>query len=80
MYTTKDISIAYGLNVETIRLRARALGLKPITYKKSIQYLFNHSEVNEIVNYSTKAIKLPKIIYVTQTFEIYQSKMNYESI
>ena len=78
MYTTKDISIAYGLSVETIRLRARALGLKPITYKKSSQYLFNHSDVNEIVNYSTKAIKLPKVIYVTQTFLIIPSKMNYD--
>lgn len=78
MYTSKDISIAYNISVETIRLRARSLFIKPTTYKKKSQYLFTKDEVREIVNYDKKAIKLPEVIYITRTYIIYQSKMNYD--
>jgi len=79
MYTTKEISIAYDFSIPTIRQRERKLGYKPITYKKSSQYLFDKSQVNEIVNYNNKAFHLPEIIYVTQTFFIIESKMNYDT-
>ena len=77
MYTTKEVSIAYNLSIETIRLRARNLGLKPTNYKKVSQYFFSKNEVREIVNYTEKAIKLPEIIYITQNWLIIESKMNY---
>lgn len=76
MYTVKEISKAYKISIELIRLRARDLGFSPITYKGKGQYLFNKNEVNSILNYSTKAVKLPEIIYIHTTWEIRESKLN----
>jgi predicted ATP-dependent serine protease len=64
--------MAYKLSVSTVRLRARKLKIKPMNN----QYLFNTTQVNEIVNFSEKTIKLPKIIYVETIYEIRESKLN----
>ena len=83
-FTRKEISERYEISVENLKYREKVLGIKPIFKKqKSKAMLYTLPQVEKLVNFNKKDIeeaKMPKVIYVTQTYYIIPSKMNYESI
>jgi len=80
MRTLKQISQEHDIKLETLRKRAFNLRLTPTgKVEKSKAFLFNENQIHSIVNYSEKkTIYEVEVIYHTQTFYIYQSKMNYD--
>jgi len=83
-FTRKEISERYEISVENLKYREKVLDIKPIFKKqKSKAMLYTLPQVEKLVNFNKKDIeeaKMPKVIYVTQTYLILPSKMNYESI
>ena len=83
-FTRKEISERYEISVENLKYREKVLDIKPIFKKqKSKAMLYTLPQVEKLVNFNKKDIeeaKMPKVIYVTQTYYIIPSKMNYESI
>ena len=80
MRTLKQISKEHDIKLETLRKRAFNLKLTPIgKVENSKAFLFNENQIHSIVNYSEKkTIYEVEVIYHTQTFYIYQSKINYD--
>lgn len=81
MYTIKQISLLYNINIETLRKRAYLLNIKPIGKKeKSKAYIYSKEQIYQIVEYKSDK----EIIYINRSFKeietyyIYPSKMNYE--
>lgn len=80
MRTLKQISEEHDIKLETLRKRAFNLKLTPTgKVEKSKAFLFNDNQIHSIVNYSEKKTFYEvEVIYHTQTYHIYESKMNYE--
>ena len=84
-FTRKEASELHNISIETFLYREKVLGIKPIFKKqKEKTKLYTLPQIEKIVNFQkhtgSKKIKIPEVIYVTQTYHIYESKMNYESI
>lgn len=80
MKTLKQISYEHDIKLETLRKRAFNLRLTPSgKVENSKAFLFNENQIHSIVNYSEKKTFYEvEVIYHTQTFYIYQSKLNYD--
>ena len=65
MKNVKEIHQMCGLKITTITNRARLLGF---AFGDIKHYYFNHSQVDEIMNFGRKE----------EVFEILESKMNFE--
>ena len=81
-YTRQEIAKHYNICVNVLKYREKILGIKPIFRKhKSKAKLYTYNQIELIINFKpyekSKEPKIPKVIYHTQTFHIYQSKMNY---
>jgi hypothetical protein len=77
-WRTKDISRTYKMSFQTIQIRARALGIKPIIKNNRQHHIFTKEQVYDIVNYPLRISKPSNVFYINQIFHIYESKMNYE--
>jgi len=79
-FTRKEISESYGISVENLKYREKALGIIPVFKKqKSKAMLYTVNQIEELVNFNRKVDEFPKIIYVTQTYLILPSRMNYDA-
>lgn len=77
-FTRKEISLNYGISVETIRYRAMSLGFDKNDYSTKF---YSSEQAEKIANFYRKgASKIPDIIHHTVVYHIYESKMNYEKI
>ena len=80
-FTRKEISERYEISVENLKYREKVLGIEPKFKKqKSKAMLYTLDQINQLVSFNKKDkedAKLPKVIYVTQTFYIRESKMNF---
>jgi len=78
-FTRKEISELHELSVETLKYREKVLGIEPIFKKqKSKAMLYTLNQIEQLVNFRKREeVKMPKVIYVTQTFYIIESKMNF---
>jgi len=75
-YDIYEVSEAYKLSTSLIRGRARNLGFKPTLKNKHYSYNFTKEQVYELINYKKTPLNI-EVIYVTQTFYIRESKMNF---
>ena len=72
MKTVKEIHQMCGLKITTITNRARLLGF---AFGDIKHYYFNHSQVDEIMNFGRKE-EVFEILESKMNFEYYESKMN----
>lgn len=79
LYSKSDIASILGVTKEAVLQRIKVRGLKPVKIENYVPY-YSYEQVKDIVNARKKAIKNhePETIYITQTFWIIESKMNYE--
>jgi len=79
-FTRNEISERYKISVENLKYREKVLDIKPIFKKqKSKAMLYTLDQINKLVNFNKKdkeEVKMPKTIRITETYYIYQSKMN----
>jgi len=78
-YTLKEISENNNIKIPTLERRRYTLRLEPIgQVENSKAKLYNESQAKRLIEYERQEpIKIPEVIYVTQTFYIIESKMNF---
>ena len=74
LLTRKEISEKTGLSISNIRHRIDRLQIVS-KIKNSNEFLYNENQVDEIIGAVRTVIE---VIKQTETFYIYQSKMNHE--
>jgi len=81
-FTKKEICEIYGITINSLEHRMKMLQISTKKIKRNSREGFlSKDEVEMIINYTfEKKENFSKIIYVTQTYLILPSKMNYESI
>jgi len=77
-YTLQQLSKENNINIKTIERRRYALRLEPVSQvENSKAKLYNESQAQRLINYEKQEpIKIPEVIRITETYYIYQSKMN----
>lgn len=77
-FTVAEVSKLHKIPKSTVKYRCQRLMINPIIHFGRKTYVLCRSEIEAIVNYSfLENVKVPEIIYVTRTTEIYESKLNY---
>lgn len=66
----EEVALKYNMSVSVVRLRSKILKIQ----KTNKKYIYTPEDVERILNFGER---IPKIIYVTQTFLILPSKMNF---
>jgi DNA-binding Lrp family transcriptional regulator len=74
-YNVKQIAKSIDLSEGGVYKRIRQLQLKGI---KIIDKMYYTPEQVLLIQLDIQEFEIPKVIYHTQTFYIYQSKMNYD--
>lgn len=80
-YSRQEVALNHNISEETFKYRAKALGIKAI-FKRDRQKtkLYTESQIEDVLNFRKKTtgkkIKIPEVIRITETYYIYQSKMN----
>jgi len=87
LHTTKEVSEFCNIHKETVLERMNKLKIVPKVINNTFH--FTESQCAEILNFKNRkketveveySIKpAENVIYVTQTYHIYNSKMNYEN-
>lgn len=86
LYSTKEMATFLKITTSGVRHRIRALRLQYVgKNKKQPLYSFeDFVKVSEFIKFSStperkpsKNMVFPDVIYVSQTFHIYESKLNY---
>ena len=75
LQTRKEISKQSGLSISNIRHRIDKLQIVS-KIKNSNEFLYNEKQVEEITSFIRTVVE---VIKQTETFYIYQSKMNHET-
>jgi Zn-dependent peptidase ImmA (M78 family) len=78
MYSVKQAAKELNISESAVRFRSNILGIKKGVYGKK----FTKSEFKKIRNIGTPVVQIHtnniiEVIKVTQTFHIYESRMNY---
>jgi len=74
-YNVKQIAKSIDLSEGGVYKRIRQLQIKG---KKIIDKMYYTPEQVLLIQLDIQEFEIPKVIYHTQTFYIYQSKMNYD--
>ena len=75
-YTIKEISELFNLTPKAIYLRFKKHNIEPIKKKGSNAFFYTNFDIDIIDKRNVQ--KQIEVIYVTQTFLILPSKMNYD--
>jgi len=78
MLTLQQISKMYDISIYKLRRKTKKYKINPSkTSKLGKARLYSEKSVNILIQEEPK-LKIPKVIYVTQTFWVIPSKMNYD--
>ena len=81
-FSAEEVARRFGVSYDNVikKLRKHKVG-KTILLNKKSQYALTEELISELFNvpmFENLDVKVPEIIYVNTTWEIYPSKMNYQ--
>jgi len=83
LFSVKEIASLKSVAERTVVFKAKELGITPIAKKKGTTgYLFSHYQMEEMFSKITRkqfVAQNPEIIYVTRTWIILESKINFNN-
>ena len=74
--SVKQISLFFNISCQEITLRCRSLNIKPtfLTKSKNLIYALTEEDISRVLSYNY--VYMPRIIRITTTYKICESKLN----
>lgn len=78
LYTINELSDLIGISKDAIKYRIKKLGVKPYEVIDNFHY-YDRAAYVDIYNFRCQIVErtIVEIIHHSQTFHIYESKLNY---